>query len=944
MIRRSLATSVVVAMTLLVVVPRPAFSQSEAATTARSMFLKGRYNEAAERYSDLATSDPAAAIGMARCQIATGNREEAQTTLRAAAAQFPNSSAVLAELALQALARGDHAAAKERLDAALALNKDCLAAHCVEAELLRLSGELAEAQNAFGRFIGYYNRSRRIDNPDDLIFIGRGVAEHARWTRNSGQFHQLVNDIYPAALAREPNYWPAHLDSARLFLEKFNEADAADQVARGLAINPNAAELHAARAELAIMRFELAAAKRAIDRALEINPELLWAHQLQADWFLADLRLTEAITALQKALELNPRDEHTLGRLLAAYIALDRPGPLSPRAQRIIDEATARNAHCGNLYLSAAESFDRMRRFPLAAAYLRVADERMPQLISVRGRLGLDLMRLGEETEAARLLAESFAIDPFNVRVKNMLEVLDLLKDYATLETEHFLIKFDRGQDELLARYAARYLEGECFPELTQQLGFVPKDKTLIEIFSRSERTSGHGWFSARMVGLPFIGTVGACAGKMVALTSPTELPEKYDWALVLRHELVHVLNLQQSDFTVPHWLTEGLAVHLEGQPRPKKWTEVLISRAKDGGLFTLDTLTQGFIRPQSSDDWTLAYCQAELYVEYLLATYGPGAINELLAAYADRCTTPQALRRCFGVEQADFDAGYRRFVENIIEAARATVPRPKTPFAELQRQAEAAPNEPGSAAELALAWLDRGDKPQARRWALAAKRSNEKQPLAAYVLARLQIEIGDTEGAIALLESALDKENPHEELLALLAALRLNTADAAITDELYRLGDQRFGSSDRWVKGLVRVYLRSSDNAKLVPALRRWSELEPGNLAIHKKLAQLALLQENYPAAAISATRSMHLDVQDADVHAMLAAALAGQGKPTTAIEEYEVAIRLDSRQFDSYAALAKLQIRLGRKDEARLVVNRLRELAPDHVQLNQLDKILQP
>src|SRR4029450_940663 len=227
------------------------------------------------------------------------------------------------------------------------------------------------------------------------------------------------------------------------------------------------------------------------------------------------------------------------------------------------------------------------------------ATARRPQIGGVRGRLGLVLMRLGEEGEAAKLLEESFAIDQFNVRVKNMLEVLNVLKGYAAIETEHFIVRFDRGQDELLARYAARHLEDDVFPELTRRLGYTPPGKTLIEIFSRSARTSGHSWFSARMVGLPFIGTVGACAGKMVALTSPAELPEKFDSASVLRHEYVHVLNLQQTDFAVPHWLTEGLAVYLENQPRPQKWTILLASRAKERELFNLNNLTLGFIRPQ---------------------------------------------------------------------------------------------------------------------------------------------------------------------------------------------------------------------------------------------------------------------------------------------------------------------------------------------------------
>src|SRR5437588_10320002 len=151
---------------------------------------------------------------------------------------------------------------------------------------------------------------------------------------------------------------------------------------------------------------------------------------------------------LNRALKINPRDELATGRLLAAYSAIDPPGQPSARVQEIIDQATKHNPHCGELFLAAADSFDRMRRYPQAAAYYRLAHDRLPQLITVRARLGLVLMRLGEEVEAAKLLAESFAIDPFNVRVKNMLEVLDVLKTYAAIETEHFVVKVDRGQDD----------------------------------------------------------------------------------------------------------------------------------------------------------------------------------------------------------------------------------------------------------------------------------------------------------------------------------------------------------------------------------------------------------------------------------------------------------------------------------------------------------------
>ncbi|HEX5106412.1 MAG TPA: tetratricopeptide repeat protein, partial [Pirellulaceae bacterium] len=656
--------------------------------SATALLLRGRYDEAAEQYAALASKDPAAAIGVARCRLAVGKSDDAASALATAAGWFPTSAEIQAELALLALARGNEEGAQKQSAGALALDKDCVAAHWVRAELLKHEGRLKEAEQAYAWLTDYYNRAPRIDDLQQLIWIGRGAAEHARWTRNSKQFRRLVSELYPSALRLEKDFWPARLEAAQLYLEKFNQSDAAAEIAAGLAINPQAAELHAARAALALESFDLATAKSSLDRALEINPRLVWAHQLRADWLLCDVRPAEAIEVLQAGRQLNPRDEATLGRLAAACEAVDgrTGGKHSPRVQAIIDEALSRNPHCGQFYLAAAEAFDRMRRFPQAAEFYRLAGEAMPQLIATRGQLGLVLMRLGDEAAAARLLEESFTIDPFNVRVKNQLEVLDVLAGYAAIETDHFVVKFDRGQDELLARYAARFLEDEVFPDLSRRLGYAPAGKTLVEIFSQSGNTPGHAWFSARMVGLPFIGTVGACAGKMIALSSPTELKEKYNWATVLRHEMVHVINLQQTDFGVPHWFTEGLAVHLESQPRPRAWAELLARRSRAGTLFTLDDVTLGFVRPKNGEDWTLAYCQSELYIEHLIEKYGQDAPGKMLAAYARQQSTSQALEQLFGVPQARFEADYRQKIERTIAAAGPAIARPRPTLADLQR------------------------------------------------------------------------------------------------------------------------------------------------------------------------------------------------------------------------------------------------------------------
>ena len=65
----------------------------------------------------------------------------------------------------------------------------------------------------------------------------------------------------------------------------------------------------------------------------------------------------------------------------------------------------------------------------------------------------------------------------------------------------------------------------------------------------------------------------------------------------MLRHELVHIFNLEQTSFQVPHWFTEGLAVINEGFPRPQQWNQLLLERVPAGDLMNLDNIDLGFIR-----------------------------------------------------------------------------------------------------------------------------------------------------------------------------------------------------------------------------------------------------------------------------------------------------------------------------------------------------------
>jgi cellulose synthase operon protein C len=634
--------------------------------------------------------------------------------------------------------------------------------------------------------------------------------------------------------------------------------------------------VHAALARLALQSFDLDAAEASIRRALEIDGQLLAAHQLHADRLLAEQRFDQALEVLQTARQIHPLDEETLGRLAAVYGVLDgwQAADGGSRFSRLQAEVIGRNSHCGRFYAALADSLDLMRRYPQAAEFYRQAIERLPRLMYARGRLGMILMRLGDEAEAQRLLDISFADDPYNVRVKNMLEVLDVLQDYAVLETEHFILRYDRDENETLATFAARTLEEQIYPEIVARLGYQPPEKTLIQIFSRARNSSGHAWFSARMVGLPFIGTVGACAGRVVAIASPTELPVKFNWARVLRHEFVHVVNLQQTDFQIPHWYTEALAVLLEQQRRPDQWTEVLVRRARAGRLFDLDTINRGFIRPRNQDEWTLAYCQALLYAEFIQERFGPQKLNELLEAYAEGLTTRNAILRCFGLEQEEFERRYLEFLEPIIASVPVQHATPARSFAELLRAADRDPADAAVAAELAEAYLQRRDTARARNYALRALQQESGEPRAVYVLARLSVTDGDTRQAVRILEAAIDEESPHDRTLALLAGLKLQAGDFAEAERLYRLGAERFPLDANWLRSLTRVFLKSSDQRKLSSTLAELAERDPENPLLVKKLLELSLAEGDYEQAARWARTGLEIDVMDVDFHAGLARA----------------------------------------------------------------------
>jgi Flp pilus assembly protein TadD len=392
---------------------------------------------------------------------------------------------------------------------------------------------------------------------------------------------------------------------------------------------------------------------------------------------------------------------------------------------------------------------------------------------------------------------------------------------------------------------------------------------------------------------------------------------------------------LQQSRFNIPHWYTEALAVESEGYPRSEVWNRLLAERVPKGDLFNLDTINIGFVRPKTSLDWQLAYCQAQLYAQYMLKTYGDDALAKMLQCYRDNLDTKAALKRSFDVEQSKFEAGYLDYVRSIAKGLSAGAPASEMRFSELLKAHKDDVDDLEIAAKLAAAYLARDDVEKAKPLAEKVLKEEPKNQPAALVIARLRLRGGLDDEAEKLLNDTLDRKDPNPELLSLLASLVSKAGRNDEAEKLYSLGAEKFPHDSKWKKALARVYLVSKDVKKLTPALEELAMADADDGTIRKKLAQLALERQDFPAAKRWSVEALHCDVLDVESHRMAAAAHVGLKDEAAAIVEYEAAVTLKADDAELWAGLLAAAKRSGKTDVAARAAKMLKQLEPDHAEL---------
>ena len=649
------------------------------------------------------------------------------------------------------------------------------------AEILEMTGKEEAARELYQTFAEYY-KDESPDSADELTMIASALTHLERY--------QDANEVYLEAIAADEKFIDAQLGGGELYTSKYNYADAAEFFNDALKINQNSARAHLGVA--ANKRIEGGEAMlSALAQALKINPNYVEARTFAASLDLESEKYGSASTLIDEAIKINHNslDAHSLRA--AGYWLQNRQTDYENELKAVF----AINPRYGKVYEVLAHFATQTRRYSESVAFLREAIKISPRLWSAHLALGIGLMRLGDIVEGRAAIEKSFEGDAFNIWAKNTLDLLDSMKEYRETKQGDFIVKVASKEAEVLTGYATDLLD-EVQRKLTTRYKFTPQGPISVEIFPNHED------FAVRALGLPGLGALGVCFGKVIAQDSPSARPGgQFNWGSTLWHEYTHVITLQITDHMIPRWFSEGLSVFEEHNARPgwgDDWSVETIKEFADGKWFKISEIDNGFIRPKRPNDISLAYFEASQICHFINDRYGFDAILGMLRGYRDKKKTPEILLQVLKLSETDFDrefTGYvRSKIDRYIKPLEAGWKNPANAQMTDQDVIAAAPSRPDDFVinlRAGMIYYGQRDNDKAAQY---LKRAIELLPYltgsnnAYEILADIYLKQGDKTAAAEFLEALIKYDENNYPALRKLSELKLESGDKQRAMELLKL------------------------------------------------------------------------------------------------------------------------------------------------------------
>jgi tetratricopeptide (TPR) repeat protein len=508
---------------------------------------------------------------------------------------------------------------------------------------LRLHGKDAEATDCF----------EALARSGDAYLMGEGYWGLGDYEKAKSEFEIAVG------MPKSPALW--HVRYGMLFHERFNNEEAAKLYEEALGIDPKSALAYLGLAELSAEGFDDKAAEY-ISRAIALDPKMVEAHEFLANMLLEDLKIDEAGKEADTAIEFSPYAGAGAGAnsdaldAMAVHAAIDVLQDKNAEADAWLAKIKAVNPGYGEGYAIVARHLVLNRRFEDGVAYYRKAIAADPKGWAVRSELGINLMRLGQEDEPKQLLEESYLNGQTDAATSNSIKLLESYKNFVTYKDDTTILKLNKSEADLLRPYFEEQLH-KTIATYSAKYKMTLTGPVQLEVYP------DHTDFEVRALGMPGLGALGVTFGQVVAMDSPSgRVPGEFNWGATLWHEMSHVFILTATNYRVPRWFTEGLAVHEEGQANPEwanRLTPEVVSAIKAKKLLPVADMDKGFIFSEYPGQVLVSYYQAGTICDYIAERWGNDAILGMVHSFAELKTTPEAIQANLDETPEQFDKDY---------------------------------------------------------------------------------------------------------------------------------------------------------------------------------------------------------------------------------------------------------------------------------------------
>lgn len=607
---------------------------------------------------------------------------------------------------------------------------------------LRLHGKKAEATRCF----------EVLSRSGDAYRMAEGFWGLQQYEQSSAQFKIAV--AQPGAKALWRVRW------GMLFHQRFNNPEAVNLFNEALKQDSGIAQAYLGLAMVSADGFDGKATEYAA-KAIAADPKLVEAHELLADLALEDAKPQEAVKEARAAIALAPYEGGSdaldaMAILAAANVLEDK----NADADDWIAKIKAVNPGYGEGYAIVGRHLVLNRRYPEGVAYYGKAVEADPKLWSARSNLGVNLMRMGEEDEPRKQLELSYNNGQTDAATTNSLRLLDSYKNFVTYKDETTILRLRKNEADLLRPYFADQLHKSI---ATYEKKYKMKLGRPVQL----EVYPDHDDFAVRTTGMPGLGALGVTFGDVVAMDSPSgRKPGDFNWGATMWHEMSHVFILSATNFRVPRWFTEGIAVHEEGQV-DSRWanrlTPEVIAAIRDKKLLSVTEMDQGFIFPKYPDQVLVSYWQAGTICDYISEKWGNDGLLEMVHSFAALKTTPETIQSTFHVSPEEFDKGYSAWLDKRVGATVASFDVWRTQLKSLVKMGQAKEDDAVIAAAPAVLKLypDYVGDANAYEYLAAAQTAKGNKQDAADVLAEYEKRGGESPDALKRLAS-LEEELGH--------------------------------------------------------------------------------------------------------------------------------------------------------------------------------------